>query len=68
MSIITEIMSANMTIPKHDRESIYEMAGMLPQADHGGCLELGDAGLATSLAIVIIAGLESLDEVEACNE
>ena len=60
--ILNDIMCAPPTIPEQDVENLYRIAAALPQAEHGGCLELGDSGLATSLAIVILAGLEALDE------
>ena len=62
MSTTNEIMCAKPTIPEQDVESLYRVAAVLPQCENGGCLELGDHGLATSLAIVILAGLEALDE------
>lgn len=62
MSITNDIMCAKPTIPEQDIERLYQIAALLPQIEHGGCLELSDNGLATSLAIVILAGLEALDE------
>lgn len=60
--LIDDILAAPPTIPDHDVECLYAIARELPAAESGGYLEVKDPGLATSLALVILAGLEALDE------
>jgi hypothetical protein len=61
MPLIDDILAAPPVLTEREIRELHNLAAALPAADDGGFLEIGDHGFATTLAIVILAGLEALD-------
>lgn len=62
MPLIDDILAAPPVLTEREIRELHSLATALPAADNGGTLDIGDDGFATTLAIVILAGLEALDE------
>jgi hypothetical protein len=61
MTLIDDILAAPPILTDDEIKGLRSLATALPAADYGGTLDIGDGGFATTLAIVILAGLEALD-------
>ena len=61
MTVIDDIINAPPSLTPREIDDLRDLAAALPSAE-GGTLLLGDNGFATALALVILAGLEALEE------